>query len=504
MKIQIVFLFVLLQTCFVTAQSKHICNVSHQQEIMERLLTNRKANQEGLLSKQKDQNHIPIQYHIVRSSNQNESFDFMSLMEELCFINQIFAKSGMSLFIKNDINFIVDDSLFNYRGDFLEPGEYANEKLTSILQEGEGNALNLVYYDSAVMDGVSAFPAPLVDCIIFRKAINSTQWPTLLAHEVGHYFGLLHPHNGWEHENIYDKNIHGDTVIIETVGPMEVPVELVNGENCEMSGDLICDTPPDYNFGGSWPNDCSEYDNEVWDRNGDLIMPDQFNIMGSFIGCDDMSFSPGQLEAMQLDIASDARSYLRTDYVPVTQQINEKPEFIAPAFNETVDYFDSVNLQWTALEYATDYYIKILGGGDEFIYFAKDSILHLQELKPSTSYRVSIYPFNESGGCAFSQNTVFRTSELSTSTLDQDLDRELTIHPNPIKRGEKIRINYNGFHKGPIECSLISLEGKIVYQEQLTFRDNEIEIGLVGLETGLYFIRIESNKGYRIEKLFVE
>ncbi len=50
---------------------------------------------------------------------------------------------------------------------------------------------------------------------------SSAEDGATIAHEMGHYFGLLHTH--------------------ETANG----TELVNGTNCGTAGDLLCDTPAD-------------------------------------------------------------------------------------------------------------------------------------------------------------------------------------------------------------------------------------------------------------------
>ncbi|MEM9548182.1 MAG: zinc-dependent metalloprotease family protein [Bacteroidota bacterium] len=84
------------------------------------------------------------------------------------------------------------------------------------------------------------------------------------AHELGHLFGLLHT--------------------FENPGS-----ELVDGSNCETTGDLICDTPADPFVEGAdtiWQGgiDGCEFIWEGLDPNGQYYQPDVGNIM-SYYGC---------------------------------------------------------------------------------------------------------------------------------------------------------------------------------------------------------------------------
>ncbi len=107
-----------------------------------------------------------------------------------------------------------------------------------------------------------------------------------IAHQLGHYFGLLHTWTG-----------NGE--------------ELVDGSNCATAGDLICDTPadpfdPDIDgppFLGDGHEECLFIYPGV-DANGEFYRPDTGNIMSSYQRCY-CGFTLQQLELM-------ARNYLQS------------------------------------------------------------------------------------------------------------------------------------------------------------------------------------------------
>lgn len=93
-----------------------------------------------------------------------------------------------------------------------------------------------------------------------------------IPHEMGHYFGLFHTFES------------GD--------------ELVDGSNCDTSGDFICDTPadpgdPDTNPPETLINTQCRFIAPLTDANGEFFDPDVGNIM-SYYGCDCDRFSFGQ------------------------------------------------------------------------------------------------------------------------------------------------------------------------------------------------------------------
>ena len=101
---------------------------------------------------------------------------------------------------------------------------------------------------------------------------------------IGHYFGLYTTH--------------------ET----QFGAELVDGSNCETTGDLMCDTDADPQ-GGSIGN-CTMIDpTDSQDANGQFYTPPTCNIMGWYTNTCDKKFTVDQYNRM-LEIMKTGRKYL--------------------------------------------------------------------------------------------------------------------------------------------------------------------------------------------------
>lgn len=132
-------------------------------------------------------------------------------------------------------------------------------------------------------------------------------WGWTVAHEIGHWFGLLHTWQGGHSE-------FAETVTRDPSDPCY---------NCETRGDLLCDTPADYGTGWCDGNndsvndfnpddcecmdtgdidDCSDADGNTFgmytDTCGSVITPDLFNIMA--YGCRPCAsyWTAGQVDRM--------------------------------------------------------------------------------------------------------------------------------------------------------------------------------------------------------------
>lgn len=100
---------------------------------------------------------------------------------------------------------------------------------------------------------------------------------SVIAHELGHYFGLSHT--------------------FEDSG-----LENADGSNCSTTGDFICDTPADpYNISkpvDDYVDRNCKFTYMEKDANGDFYDPDVSNIMGYYANCRCLKFTQGQYEYM--------------------------------------------------------------------------------------------------------------------------------------------------------------------------------------------------------------
>ena len=203
-----------------------------------------------------------------------------------------------------------------------------------------------------------AYYAPLRDWIVSRIDMVEQTVPNVIPHEVGHYFSLPHPFNGWD-QIPWNLAQHGNPVTMNTAPDGQTPVEVVARNNCNTSGNFLCGTPADYNLGFNWGG-CAPYTGGVMDKNNDLLAPQQENVMGYFFNCGDYEFVQDQIDMMIADYLSVSRHSIRDDdFIPVQGPINGISSIVNPPHNTTTDYFDNVNLEWTEVDGADRYYVEV-------------------------------------------------------------------------------------------------------------------------------------------------
>lgn len=128
-------------------------------------------------------------------------------------------------------------------------------------------------YNACGLAELGGIGNPTSSYILIRKDCVNTR---VLAHELGHFFGLKHTFEG-----------SGS--------------ELVDGSNCTTEGDGICDTPADPYVAGEdlvqYVDGSCRFISPKQDTAGNYYNPDLGNIM-SYYECDTCGFTWGQLNAM--------------------------------------------------------------------------------------------------------------------------------------------------------------------------------------------------------------
>lgn len=221
---------------------------------------------------------------IIVTDGTGRSFNRLSypyIVEAVQKANSYLAPSGISVALCGSPIYVDDSVLYHTVGLSTLFLDFASQ------MDKEG-MINIYVKPTVGSSAYAYYPGA------FNRMAFSSMTPKIMAHELGHFFGLIHTFGGsnWG----------------------AITTELVNGSNCLTAGDLICDTPAD-----PYPNTlvttACQYAGTAVDTNGDAYLPDFQNLMSySPLKCS-QHFSIGQNDRMN-DIASMERHYLRRDPNP--------------------------------------------------------------------------------------------------------------------------------------------------------------------------------------------
>lgn len=223
---------------------------------------------------------IPIDFRIVRFSDGGGGLDITEVQGILDTLNKRYAGASISFEQCGEIGFVDEGLFYNF-----DRSLYAD----SLITYNKSNVLNVYFINKVLRSnddqicGYASFPWTDDEYAVVQNncALNGST----LAHELGHYLGLWHTHQVTDSQR-----------------------ETVNGSNCGIAGDELCDTPADPRLSGLVSSDC-QYTGSATDPNGEQYQPDVTNIMSySRKACRDF-FSPQQIERIRFYLERD-RSHL--------------------------------------------------------------------------------------------------------------------------------------------------------------------------------------------------
>lgn len=463
---------------------------------MERLLSNKAEFNAFGITKSNAKIYIPVTFHIVTNSEGDGGIEEDKVLQQLCSLNDDYNP--------HDIYFYMKDLKFNYIKStilFTNPiSQSAGSKMIGEKNTNGKNSVNVFICESADTGGLGTtlgYYDPSLDVVVVRKA-NINGFDGTLAHELGHFFSLLHTFNGWD-QVAFDPSVHGIPVSSQ-FSPGGVQNERVNGVNCENSGDFLCDTPADYNLGFNWSG-CSNYTGGCQDFVGALLDPQEVNFMGYFIGCSEYLFSNNQIEMVITDFNSPQRNFLKSAYIPNLNKV-ENTNLLLPENDSELATFDNIVLNWEEVPNAAGYYVKLSQGVNSTIYKVEGAnFLLLNNLEKNKTYRWQVIPIGEIGSCSsFTNAFKFTTGDL-VKTENFKIEG-LDVYPTVLNSHQTLNIKTS--EPKNLMGNIYDLNGNNMFSFKLE-NSSKNEISLADkLSAGIYFLRLSTSDSFQLIKLVVQ
>lgn len=197
--------------------------------------------------------------------------DTSELENAITNLNTTFGNAFMEFFLCDGINYINNDSFYHFK---------SSQEQALVEANNVSGVINIYFTETIENTSKESvcgytYSKKNYDVIVMQNGCAGND--SSLAHELGHYFSLIHTHGT---DNTCMTN------------------EMVNGNNCSSDGDQICDTPADPKLTIKNFNNFCRYIGTETDSNGDPYTPDTKNIMSySMKGCHS-HFSEQQLARM--------------------------------------------------------------------------------------------------------------------------------------------------------------------------------------------------------------
>ena len=236
---------------------KYFNDIKPQLKNYQSKFLNSKSNKNSSKSTAKIQ--IPIKAHVIRTKNGEGGINEYELNDAITYLNETFSGGFMEFFLCNGIDYINDDTFYHFK---------SSEEKSMVDTNYITGAINIYFTDhikNSSDESICGYTYNKQDYDVIIMQNECATNNSSLAHEIGHYFSLIHTHG---------------------VNNSCMTKELVNGSNCSSEGDQICDTPADPKLTTTNVNNFCRYIGTETDENGDTFNPDTKNIMSySMKGC---------------------------------------------------------------------------------------------------------------------------------------------------------------------------------------------------------------------------
>lgn len=452
----------------------------------------------------RDVRYVPLTFLLVANTDGTGRIADSDVYDQLCALNEDYTPVNIQFYIKK-LKYINNSTVYQTHAQAFGFMQFQRELgsiniwvVNDATPFGDALGTTLGYY------------SPGTDWLVMRKD-EVAQQTSSLSHEVGHYFSLDHPFNGWDQEP-YDPNIHG--VPAPATSPGGVPTEKQDGSNCATAGDYICDTPPDYNLGFGWPN-CN-YTGGAKDPMGVTIDPEEKLFMGYFLNCPRNSyfFSPLQQNAMNQDLttrlalgAGNIRklSLGNSNYTAITGA----PALTSPIGGATTPNYNAVQLTWDGVAGADLYFLQVsrlpnlsTPTFESLVYGNSKVVTNLQAGK---TYYWRIKPLSNYYACApYTATATFNTGT-AVGIKEVAAVNFWSVSPNPVKADYEVNININANAAFDGQFYLLTATGQEVKHFTKSFQagENALTLPMTNLQAGVYFLTLQTEQGQTTQRIVV-
>ena len=476
----------------------------------------------GTTSQPRAVSYVPVWFHLVALSDGTGRVAEWKVLDMLCDWNKAYEANGIALqFYLKGFNYINNDAAYNYprslTGDNAvrtnKKADGANIYITNSATAQAGQGTVLAYYTNRQY---TTDPSYTNDWIVMIKSqVGGGTNAFTIAHEMGHLFSLLHTFSGWESQQFVPtaQKLCAPIYASDNVTLTEKHSRGTDG-NCADAGDLMCDTPEDYDFGYGY-NGCT-YAGIAQDPTCTPVTPSEKNIMGYFVGCLN-NFSGQQKEAITNNYLYDrGRQYLRN--LNITPSLTEigTTNIVAPTYKGTVNGFDNITVSWSPTDGATGYYLEVSSSASyttnesHFLLTGTGTSFNINSanmpagfLKPDTYYYWRVRGMSSYKNCANFASGIFLTTS-GTSAVNNIPDvSDFNVYPNPITNSKSVEITLSLEKPLDAVIKIVGLNGQIISQEKKHFDSGFTtdHVDLSNLQNGMFILRIESDRGVLNRKI---
>ncbi|MBK8490260.1 MAG: T9SS type A sorting domain-containing protein [Saprospirales bacterium] len=496
--------FALALPLILFGQNRPVCGFESDQAFENNIKYLKTQIAEGVLSTRGNTvTYVPVKFHIISKTDGTKGVSEQVVLDALCHLNEEYADQDIQFYIYGGFKYIKNDVAYNNPGDaeLTLQGSKDNKAMNIFM------GLNANPPGGGIPGGTTLgyfSGSPSQDWIIIRNGeVNGSS--STIPHEVGHYFSLDHPFNGWDCTAWTEAEYGNPIDFLNAPCNPDVKVEFANGSNCNTAGDFLCDTPADYNLGYFDDDDCI-YTGNCKDPNGDLLDPMENNYMSYFNGCAQYIFTPQQKDLIAARLIQ--RGGLATITTP-QPAVEGTTTLVQPADGSVTPAYNNVAFEWSAVPGANQYMLEIdLSTGFNLVPIRQivwGNYKVIQGLQSNKKYYWRVRPFNNFDACAPTSERWDFTTGTAISTTEPPYVTNWMVRPNPVTAGQSLQLEMNTNESFEASVTLRTLSGQTLQTIQTSFAvgNSTLHIPTTGLVNGLYFLTVQSAEGILNERVII-
>lgn len=452
---------------------------------------------------------VPLKIHIVGTTAGLGYYSLGNLMTNICELNQKFNAHGIQFFIRGEINYINNSSIYNLPS-------FAAASATNT-QYNVSRVVNVYFANLSAVGacGFANYPntgeptTTIRQGAIWLAPACSGPGNTTFAHEMGHFLSLPHPFD--------------ETADAPAAATSERVTRNTNetaprfSANCNTAGDRFCDTPADFRETG-W--NCPGFNSTVVDLNGDLFLPDGTFYMSYANDACQNKFSPQQVASMRSTLTTTQsqtgqningpRMYLLAPPMPSYDTITGNTNVLEPANNSTGHPANWVYFKWRSVPGANMYVMRIRRNFttiDEMLLTSADTafLYTKNTLTPGVQYRISVMPLNHKVTCLpYSAETNFTVTTGYGVNVAEVKDNNFKVYPSLLQSYAPLKIQTKIESQERLGYELHDLQGRLVIKGQAeTLGAGAFEIALNGTSNGTYVLQLQQGQEIHYQKIVI-
>lgn len=449
---------------------------------------------------------VGVQVHLLGTNSGSGRLSPDRLLDAFCRLNADFAASGIRFYFAGEWDRIDSTGWFQH--------ETIQQGIDMMLANNATGALNT--YFAANVANNCGYNLPYAGVAVAHgcSGPNEHTW----AHEIGHALSLPHPFIGWEGKVYslanptpdtvtYDYTHFHDSLETQIPAPLDTAlVEYLDGSNCLIAADLICDTKADY-LSYRW--DCDGQGNSLAqqkDPDGATFYSDGTLFMSYADDNCSNRFSDDQIAIMRATLQTEKADWLSVG--PPQSDITETAELLSPIGGQLSPSNGTV-LQWSAVPHATHYALQVSR-------FANFQIKELDIATTATSYTIGqlqnnvtyhwrVRPFNSWFAC-----TEMTDSESFKSTVTLAADEPgadgWRCYPTLLAPGQPMTLEIpETWLNHQARCVVYDAAGRVMWESNLlkTSATTQIQPPSANWAAGVYRLVFINDKNVKTQPVFI-